>query len=397
MSSTKSLTRLLLIDVFLASSGAFARDIPTGIDELEVSIGVLLQARAVGVWDSDTTTTAGAAPDGGYVTDFYIRRARFYVNGRALKKFTFLILLDMPNFGIRGNYGGSAFISEMHIGYEPAADVSIEAGLLTMPLSHLAVSRASYASAIEPPTGILFYNSSRALHETGAQVRALLLGHRILFRGGFFSGLHANLESTDAIARSVNPSGRPLAAGMLRLNLIGDETDYAFPTLYFDGKSRISIGVGGQFQRNGSNTPVTSGALDAGTGLRFAPALTAVNDYAALAADVFADIALPADNEFAVQADIYRFDWGAGSDKTGYGSTLELGYRLGAIEPEVNGYWFNSDSRQNSFLKAAGGFNYFFNRRQTRLSLEFWSIKSGVDLKSAAALHQLVFQAQVFF
>src|SRR5262249_16960315 len=152
---------------------------------------------------------------------------------------------------------------------------------------------AALASSIEPAFSILFYNNSRGLHETGAQVRALLFDRRILVRGGFYAGLRGDPESLDPIARSVNPSGRPLVAGMLRLNLIGDETGYVYPGIYFDGKSRASIGIGGQFQTKGSNTPVTSRALDPETGLRNGPTLTAVNDYIALAADVFADIALP--------------------------------------------------------------------------------------------------------
>jgi hypothetical protein len=184
---------------------------------------------------------------------------------------------------------------------------------------------------------------------------------------------------------------------MFRLNLLGDETTYAYPTIYLDGKSRFSIGVGGQFQTKGSNTPVTSATVDPATGLRSAPLLTAVNDYAALAADVFADIALAGDTEFAASVEVYRFDWGAGSDKTGYGAAFDVGYRVGRIEPEVNGYWFNSDSRQNSYLKIAGGLHYFLEKHQAKLSLEFWSIKSGVDIRSASALHQLIFQAQVFF
>jgi hypothetical protein len=181
---------------------------------------------------------------------------------------------------------------------------------------------------------------------------------------------------------------------MLRLNLVGWESDYYNRSLYLDGKSRVSIGVGGQFQTKGSNTPVTS--VDPITGTR-STRNTAVNDYLALAADLFADIALPADTELALQADIYRFDWGSGSDKTGFGTTLELGYRWGPLEPEINGYWFNSDSRQNNLLKLAGGLNYLLKGHQAKISAEFWNIKSGQNLAAVSAVHQFVLQFQASF
>ncbi len=399
MESPKFFTGFLMAAVLLASSEAFAIKVPTGTQDFDLNVSVLLQARAVGSWDGDRPTAAGgASPNGTFDSDFYIRRARLITSGTAFKDFTYYILFDTPNFGIRGNYSGSTFLQDLHIGYVPAKDIDIEVGFLYMPLSHLAMNSSSSTSAIEKSTAILFYNNNRGLRETGAQVRALLFDRRILVRGGIYEGLKGDPNA----AFVVNPNGRPLAAGMLRLNLIGDETGYAYPSIYLDGKSRVSIGVGGQFQTKGSNTPVTT--VNPATGAR-TTTNTAVNDYSALAADVFADIALPGDTEFAVQADIYRFDWGnrladgtpIGSDKTGFATTLEVGYRVGQIEPEVNGYWFNSDSRQNSFLKVAGGLNYFLKKHQAKLSLEFWHIKSGVNLDAASALHQIVFQAQASF
>src|SRR5437899_2486713 len=92
----------------------------------------------------------------------------------------------------------------------------------------------------------------------------LLLDRRILVRGGFYEG-----------ARNTN--GIPMVGGMVRLNLVGDETAYTYPGIYLDEKTRISIGVGGQYQPR-------SGGLRTGS--------TAYDDYAALAADLFADVAL---------------------------------------------------------------------------------------------------------
>jgi len=41
-------------------------------------------------------------------------------------------------------------------------------------------------------------------------------------------------------APALNQQGVPLTAGMIRLNLVGDETRYAYPGIYLDGKKACS-------------------------------------------------------------------------------------------------------------------------------------------------------------
>jgi len=394
MEPMRLLPRYFLVAACLASSGAFALEIPTGNADFKLNISVLAQPRIAEIWDGDPPTAsqiAGsgdfASPNGTLDTEYYLRRARIYITGSAFKKFTWYLMTDQPNFGIRGNYTARVLVQDVHIGYVPVQDVDIEMGFLYMPLTHLALNSSAATSALEKGTAILFYNNAQGLRETGVQARALLFDRRIAIRGGFYEGLH-----TDATQR-VNPNGRPLVAGHLRFNLIGSETGYAYPTLYMDGKSRASIGVGAQFQTKGSPTPITT--VNA-AGARIT-ANTAVNDYLAYAADVFVDFALPGDTEVAFQGDVYRWDWGTGSDKTGWGTTYELGYRWGPIEPQINGYYFNSDSRQNNFLKIAGGVNYFLRGHQARIGAEFWHLKSGVNLDAANAVHQVLVQGQIYF
>jgi hypothetical protein len=398
MESRKFFTWSLAISSLLASSAADAVKVQASPD-FDMNVTVLLQARALEAWDTPAggTIAGGAAtgsPDGSPDTDFYLRRARLIASGTAYKKFTFYIMLDSPRFGIHGDYTTRALVQDAHVGYILAPDIEAEIGLLYMPLSHLAIISSSSTSSIEKGTEILFYNNQTGLRETGAHIRGLLFDKRVYFRGGIFEGLRGDASSANAITRTLNPKGRPLVAGMLRYNLLGYETGYSFPGIYLDGKSRVSVGVGGQYQWKGSNTPVSTISA---TGAR-STNLTAVNDFVALAADIFADIALPGDTEFAINAEVYRFDSGAGSDRTGYGSTAEVGYRFGQIEPEVNFLWFNSESRQNNYLRIAGGFNYFLNRHQAKLSLEFWHSKTAAGkLDDATAAHLVVFQAQASF
>ena len=321
-------------------------------------------------------------------TDFYLRRARLIATGTAYTYFTFNIMLDTPFFGRRGNFGGSTFVQDLAVGVQPAKDVVIEGGFLFMPFSHQSPAAGASGNSLDNLGTVLgnLYNNQRGLRQTGMQIRALVLERRLLVRGGIYEGARATTA-----APTINPNGRPLVGGMLRLNLVGDETAYAYPGIYMDGKSRVSLGVGGQFQNKGSNIPITRIGP---TGTRTTTS-AGIDNYRAFSADTFVDLALPGDTEFVTQVTGYRFNWGRGSDKTGYGVSGELGYRWHQLEPQTNFYWFNSDSRQNSFLKVAGGLNWFVRGSQARISAEFGSIIDGSNLDTTPAMHQILIQAQI--
>jgi hypothetical protein len=396
MKSTKIFMRFIPVAVLLTSSGAFAVKVTTTKD-FDLNISVLLQARAVASWDGDqpAKATNSSAPNGSVDTDFYMRRMRLIVSGAAYQHWVYYLMLDEPNFGSRGNYNIAAnpvFVQDVHIGYEWVPGTALEGGFLYMPFTHLALNSSSSTNSLEKGTAILFYNNARGLRELGVHFRGLFLDNKIFLRGGLFNGLHG-LQGSDPTGQVLNPGGRPLVAGTVRYNFIGYEAGYSFPALYYDGKSRVSVGLSAQYQLKGSNTPITT--VNA-AGVR-ATANTAVNDYVAYAADFFADFALPDDQEFAVQTDINRFDWGSGSDKTGWGSATEVGYRIGPIEPQVNGYWFNSESKQANFFKIAGGLNYFFIKHQSRIGIEFWHIKQNVPWDGSSYLHQILVQYQASF
>src|ERR1700687_1668423 len=127
MQSTKFLIRFSLAAILLAGPAAHAVKVQVSPD-FDMSVTVLLQARATGTWDTPYggTTAVGTAvgsPDGSYDTDFYLRRARLIASGTAYKKFTFYIMLDAPRFGVHGNYTGRALTQDVHIGYILAPDI----------------------------------------------------------------------------------------------------------------------------------------------------------------------------------------------------------------------------------------------------------------------------------
>jgi hypothetical protein len=301
------------------------------------------------------------------------------VRGIAYKQFTFAVLLNAARLGERGNYNVAMALQDVHIGYVPVKDVNIELGLLYMPLTHAALSSATDTSALEVPADILLYNNARNLRETGVQLRALFLDRRILVRGGLYEGAR---NTNPATAPALNPKGMPLAGGMIRLNLVGDEPTYAYPGIYLDGKTRISIGVGAHYQPH-------AGGLQPGT--------RTYNDYIALASDLFADVALTTRTEAVMTLGVYRFDYGTGNARTGNGLHAEVGYRWGPVEPQGNFYWYNSDTKTNSFLKVAGGLNFFLQGHRVKIQAEFASVIVNAPLNTTPAEHQVVVQSQLAF
>jgi len=95
------------------------------------------------------------------------------------------------------------------------------------------------------------------------------------------------------------------------------------------------------------------------------------------------------------------FDYGAGNARTGYGLATDLGYRIGPIEPQVNGFWFNSDPKTASMLKWAAGINYFFKGHEAKIGAEFVGlINSGIlpgSPNATPTLHQFIIQGQLAF
>src|SRR5207237_8090756 len=102
--------------------------------------------------------------------------------------------------------------------------------------------------------------------------------------------------------RRGQPHCVPLAGAILRWKRVGDEATSAYPGIYLDGKTRISVGVGGQYQPR-------SGGLRTGS--------STYDHYIALAADLFADVALTPRTEAVLAMGGYRFDYGEGDGRNG--------------------------------------------------------------------------------
>jgi len=386
-------TSVLSLAVLLGTGRAFAINVRTGTDDFTLNVTTNLQLRLEGtVGGLPPTATSGAAPSGHLNTDIFLRRASLAVGGTAYKIFTYYLKLETGRFGARGNYSNPSLIQDMYLGYVPFMYFNIEGGFLKTPLSRPAVDSSPQTNSLEGVADILLYPNARAQRQDGLQVRGLLFDQRFLIRGGIYEGARTGVSGGNPTTPSfqrpfINPNGWPMLAGMVRLNLIGYETSYTYPAIYLDGTSHMSVGTGGQWQSH-------SGAARAdGT----------VNDYLALAADFYADMALAGDTEALLILDGYRFDYGVGATKTGYGAHGEVGFRVGFIEPEANFYWFNSDTKVNSFLRWGGGLNFYIKGHHAKIMTEYSNTIANGTLPNSPGhsstpwLHQVLLQAQLAF
>jgi len=380
----KRIAFVLGLLALFASTSASAIKVPTGNTDYDLNVSVLLQARYEGTFEGTTEKSLDS--------DFFMRRARLAAGGTAFKVFSFFIQYDNSNLGKRTANGlaniataNAGFVQDAIIGWTPIPDFTIEAGLILQPsLRTLAYSSSGGQVQIEAPIDIIFDNLSRGFREMGVQARGFLGPvHLIHYRLGVWEGFHDTTATTGAApAPAVNPGGKPMIGGHLRVNLIGDETGYGLNQMYLDGKSRASIGGVIQYQpRAACGQAVTACSLSSGAG-----AAGVVNDYKMYGGDAFIDLDLGGAMEFAASASIVRWDYGnnagaTGFNRTGLGYTGEIDLRIGSIAPYIGAYRYLADSGSTSKTsdrrKIAAGLAFFLKGQQDKINIEWTNITPG--------------------
>lgn len=378
-----------------ASTSASAIKVPTGNTDYDLNVSVLLQFRYEGTFSATTNKTMDS--------DFFVRRARLAAGGTAFKIFSFFVQYDNSRLGQRGTTTsvGQAtnpgFVQDAIVGFTPIPDFTIEGGLILTPtLRTLALSSSGGQVQIEAPTEIIFQPLDRGFRMGGAEVRGFLgPTHLIHYRAGVWEGFH-NTPATgsgNTGTPAVNPGGKPLVGAHVRVNLIGDETGYAYNQMYLDGKPRASIGGAIQYQPQaacaGAAPANQAGIIQNCSVASGAGATAKINDYKMYGGDAFVDLPLAGDMEFAASASIVRWDYGSSNSpvgnvgylRTGTGYTGELDLRFGAIAPYVAGYQFLADSgttvKGADRRKLAAGLAFFFKAHQAKANIEWTNYTPG--------------------
>ena len=190
---------LLGLAALLVSSSASAIKVPTGSDDLNLNVNVLLQARYEGTFEGSV--------DRSFDSDFFLRRARLQASGTAYKSLSFLIQFDNSNMGKRasptsvGSATNPGFVQDLVVGWTPIEDITIEGGLILTPtLRTLGYSASGAQVQVEAPIDIIFQNLDRGFRMNGVEVRGFIPGHLIHFRAGVWEGFHSTAAVTTAAA-----------------------------------------------------------------------------------------------------------------------------------------------------------------------------------------------------
>ncbi len=378
----KRIAFALGLAALLLSSSASAVKVPTGTDDINLNVNAFLQVRYEGTFEGSAERSLDS--------DFFLRRARIQVSGTAYKTFSFLIQTDNSNMGKRGSptsIGGASnptFVQDLLVGWTPVEDLTFEMGLLLTPtLRTLGLSASGGQLQIEAPIDLIFQNLDRGFRQVGAQLRGFAVGRRIGFRGGVYEGFHSTAANPGSAgppvvpaAPAINPGGKPMIGAHVRLNLLGEETGYAYSAMYLDGKARASIGGSVQYQpRAACPAAVTGCSIASGTG-----ATATINDYKFFGGDAFIDLPVGPDMEFSADAAIVRWDYGDNFARTGTGFMGSLNFRVATIGAFLSAYKFGSDSgfpHTSDRRKFAGGLVWFARGQADKITLEVNSITPG--------------------
>lgn len=336
----RSVSRFLVLTALLTALPAAAGRIQLGEDAF-LNVNVLLQPQA--------QLVKAGAPTGDVSTDFFLRRVRLFAFGSITKKLSFFIDTDQPNFGKNGDYNVAFYIQDATVAYEFADKTWVEAGFFLAPLSHQVMQGAIALNTVDFHSDLIRFppGVGKIWRDMGIQVRGF--AGPWMYRAAILNGVEgAKLEN----GQTVNANDLPRVVGHARYNVWGQETDQFLRGIYFTETPMLSFGLGGDFQY---------GAIATASGIHSA---------VAVAADVFLDLPMGNDQEFVFQSNLYSWQQGFDSTRSGTGFFVELGYRFGIVEPVFSTEYFNARVASQDFLTFRPGLNLWFQKHTFNLKTE---------------------------
>ncbi len=377
MKVTKVLT--VALATLLIPAAAHAVKIPIPIEGATLNLSFQLQTQFL-----MQENGAVNANDNSY--DLFIRRSRLLLNGDINQNFSYLIQVDNPNYGKKGNFNSRAIIQDAWVGWAPTGITGpnvlyIDAGLLLIPFSHNGLqSTTNFITADIQTDAVRGLNagSLTGLRDTGVQVRGWAFNKKVGFRGGVYEGVR---PGTSAVAdpgkagNQLTPKSNPQFAGFINFDIIGSEEGGWLYGAYKWGKDPI-LSVGGSalyqsqaLRKNGDAT----GALG-------------IADQQLFSADMYLNLPMTEAAELVAEATVYFDRNGSNSVDTGIGGFGNIGYRFGAIAPYVGYEFFSADSCDGALTVAQCaplngtkgdsrnfkvGLNFFFNKNFNHVNAEF--------------------------
>ena len=400
----KGFKALTVLAALLVSTSANAVKIPLP-DAVAANGTTLNVAFQLQPW---VLITENGTPDGTSPSvDFFIRRARLLINGDVNNNFSYLLQFDSPNLGKRGDIANAtnsnaskAIVQDAWIGWAPfgitgGSVLYIDAGLLLMPISRQMLTTTTNFTQADVHTDSFRLGSVPGLNanqsgfrENGVSIRGWALDKHLGFRGGVYQGQReASLASCGAACGNPgltpNPKSLPRLAAFLNYSLVGTEDGgWLYSSMYFSKTPIVSVNAAVTYQSQSIQGP--NGLTD-----------SSVTQLGAFVEYPFSD-----DNELVFQVSALKSNNGTGSANTGLGGFVDLGFRMGNLEPYVTYETFMGDTASANACNggvcgatqsaesriAKLGLNYYIDKNKNHINAEF-AVSHGVSsVTSGSAL-----------
>lgn len=370
---TLALMALATVAVLLVPAVAQAQAVIKVSDTVNVKFGMQLQA-----WADFTQDTA----TDGYISNLFLRRARFLMAGQVAPDVTFFFMTDNPNLGKTTGTAPAApkgltstfIVQDALITWKIHNAFRLEGGYFIVPLSRNGLtSTIAYLTLDVSPTSAVFAAPSGAptLRDTGFQARGYLLD-----RGQLEYRLAVTQGNRTAAVAGVDGGSRNAfrTTAFVNYNFFETESGYVLGGTNLGGKKVLALSSG----------------------------VDAQSTYSAYSANLFTTLPTGKGGEFAGQVQWVHYDGGAWIPtilrQNDY--LAELAYLIPGTKIQPFGKYelqkFSDDYAVSKDYKRWGlGFNYYVAKQNLKLTAQYQKISP--DASTIPSQNQFSFQLQMFY
>lgn len=308
------------------------------------------------VWAVGHLTPADPADPG---VDFYARRARLIIKGRAAPKLSFMFSFLSANYGMDGDYTPRMSTPDVFMTWEANTSFRLTAGHFIVPFSR-GMQSGSGMHSLDLHSPVWKRKGTNGMRDSGFMARGLLFDEKIDYRVALTDGVNTStLTNTDPVTNEVTTTTKPLYSSPRVMARVAFNVFDAEPGIYLRGtylgkKKVLTFGLSGDLEPG----------VGEDNGLYYAAAL-----------DWFADIPMGDDGLVVLGAAYY---WGPGAAMPeGISGFTDLGYRISRVEPLVSVEVVEPfDGDTGARLAIQPGLNYWINGHNASIKLQVGSVQT---------------------